>query len=238
MKRLLPVLVMVFGVFLGSAGESFALPKCKDSPTTLIEVMANWNNCKGVFTNKERGEIGGEFRNGALHGAGYITYLGIHFEGNFKDGNPIGWHNTSTPKEDDYEKGYDLWASKRYEEALRIWIPLANDGHAKSQYYLGFMFTYGNGVYKNYKTAVKWLTLSAENGYPPAFKELGYIYKKGGNGVLQDLSRAHMWYNMRVFVFDIGDSERSRLRNVMTNSEITEATNLARECVRKKYKGC
>ena len=32
MKRLLPVLI-VFGVFLGSAGESFALPKCEGSPT-------------------------------------------------------------------------------------------------------------------------------------------------------------------------------------------------------------
>ena len=28
MRKLLPVLMMVFGVFLGSAGESFALPEC------------------------------------------------------------------------------------------------------------------------------------------------------------------------------------------------------------------
>ena len=33
MRKLLPVLVMVIGVFLGSAGESSALPKCKGSPT-------------------------------------------------------------------------------------------------------------------------------------------------------------------------------------------------------------
>ncbi len=32
MKRLLPVL-MVFGMFLGSAGGSFALPECERSPT-------------------------------------------------------------------------------------------------------------------------------------------------------------------------------------------------------------
>ena len=147
MKRLQPVL-MVFGVFLGSAEESFALPECEDSPTTLSEVMESWNNCKGVFTNKELGEMGGDFRNGKLHGAGYITYFGMHFEGKFKDRNTIGWTNTSTPKEDDYENGYELWASKKYEEALRIWILLAKDGHAKSQYYLGFMFTYGSGVYK------------------------------------------------------------------------------------------
>ena len=33
MKQRLLFVLMVFGVFLGSAGESFALPKCEGSPT-------------------------------------------------------------------------------------------------------------------------------------------------------------------------------------------------------------
>ena len=62
----------------------------------------------------------------------------------------------------------------------------------------GLSMIYGFYVYlwkrclQNYKTAVKWLTLSAEGGFPLAFKELGYIYEKGGNGILQDFARAHM----------------------------------------------
>ena len=38
MKKLLPIL-MVFGVFLGSAGEGFALPECKGSPMDTTEPM-------------------------------------------------------------------------------------------------------------------------------------------------------------------------------------------------------
>ena len=46
MKRLLPVL-MVFGVFLGSAGESFALPQCErgstlhDDSTCLLKTQTS-----------------------------------------------------------------------------------------------------------------------------------------------------------------------------------------------------
>ncbi len=42
-RKLLPVL-MVFGVFLGSAGESFALPKCHGSYT-------GGNNCNAGANN-------------------------------------------------------------------------------------------------------------------------------------------------------------------------------------------
>ena len=44
MKRLLPVLV-VFGVFLGSAGGSFALPECPEHTDSY------WDNCFGTYTN-------------------------------------------------------------------------------------------------------------------------------------------------------------------------------------------
>ncbi len=44
MKRLLPVL-MVFGVLLGRAGESFVLPRCSE------DIGAYWDNCFGIYTN-------------------------------------------------------------------------------------------------------------------------------------------------------------------------------------------
>ena len=44
MKRLLPIL-MVFGVFLGSAGVSFALSRCPE------DTSAYWDNCFGTYTN-------------------------------------------------------------------------------------------------------------------------------------------------------------------------------------------
>jgi hypothetical protein len=51
MKRLLPVL-MGFGVLLGSAGVSFALPECNGSPRIISDYkeVTSWNNCDGAVT--------------------------------------------------------------------------------------------------------------------------------------------------------------------------------------------
>ena len=57
------------------------------------------------------------------------------------------------------------------------------------------MYSDGDGVLKDYKEAVKWLRLSAEQGNADAQNGLGVMYKKG-NGVLQDNLTAHMWYNI------------------------------------------
>ena len=69
MKRLLPVL-MVFGVFLGSAGESFALPECPGSPSKVSSVMENWDNCVGEELNYAGSLYRGEWKSGKWHGKG------------------------------------------------------------------------------------------------------------------------------------------------------------------------
>ena len=60
-----------------------------------------------------------------------------------------------------------------------------------------------------------------------------------GKGVLQDYVYAHMWGNIAA---SNGDENGSKLRDFaaekMTSSQIEKAEQLARECIRKKYKGC
>ena len=58
-------------------------------------------------------------------------------------------------------------------------------------------------------------------------------------GVLKDYVYAHMWGNIAV---SIGGKDKGKVRDFvekkMTPTQIAEAQKLARECVRKKYKGC
>ena len=57
------------------------------------------------------------------------------------------------------------------------------------------MYEKGQGVPQDYKTALKWYTLAAEQGNATAQTSLGFTYGLG-QGVLQDYVYAHMWGNI------------------------------------------
>jgi len=97
----------------------------------------------------------------------------------------------------------------------------------------------GQGVPQDYKTAVKWYRLTAEQGVATAQGNLGLMYEKG-QGVIQDYVRAHMWYNIAASSGDGKNASKNRdiVAGRMTPARIEDAQKLARECVRKKYKGC
>jgi TPR repeat protein len=85
---------------------------------------------------------------------------------------------------------------------------------------------------------VKWYRLAAEQGHADAQNNLGWMYGNG-TGVIQDNVYAHMWFNIAA---SSGDEDASKNRDSvakrMTPADISTAQKLARECVRKKYKGC
>ena len=56
----------------------------------------------------------------------------------------------------DFQKGLTAAQSGDFATALREWKPLAKQGNASAQYFLGLMYEDGKGVPKNNKTAVKW----------------------------------------------------------------------------------
>ena len=71
-----------------------------------------------------------------------------------------------------------------------------------------------------------------------AQSNLGVMYGNG-QGVLQDYVRSHMWFNIAA---SSGDEDAVKNRDIvakrLTPADISAAQKLARECVRKKYKGC
>ena len=91
------------------------------------------------------------------------------------------------------------------------------------------MYDNGEGVPQDYKEAVKWYRLSAEQGDASAQYNLGLMYSNG-QGVPQDYVSAHMWFNL------CGSSELIRpgcvnKRNIvekkMTPQQIEKAQEMA-----------
>jgi TPR repeat protein len=139
----------------------------------------------------------------------------------------------------DWKKGLTAYFSGDYATALREWTPLAEQGYAGPQLGLGTMYSKGQGVLQDYKTAVKWYRLGAEQGDAGAQHVLGEMYYNG-TGVLKDYVRAHMWYNIAASSGKSKNASKNRdnIAKRMNSNQIETAQKLARECVRKKYKGC
>ena len=142
------------------------------------------------------------------------------------------------PASADFQKGFDAYERGDYATALREFRPLAEQGNASAQNNLGVMYEKGQGVSQNDKTAVKWYRFAAEQGFAIAQYNLGLMYHKG-QGVPQNYVRAHMWYNLAT---SQGDKDATENRDIvakkMTPADVSKAKDLARECVKKNYKGC
>ena len=90
----------------------------------------------------------------------------------------------------------------------------------------------------DFATALKEWKPLAEQGDASAQGNLGVMYAFG-NGVIKDYVYAHMWGNIASMNGnDLGALLRDDFAEKMTSSQIEEAQRLARECVKKNYKGC
>ncbi len=92
-----------------------------------------------------------------------------------------------------YDEGFSAHENGDYITAMREFRPLANEGNAWAQFYMGRMYDNGHGVPQDDKEAVKWYTLSAKQGNSWAQNNLASKYGKG-NGVEQSFPEAFKWF--------------------------------------------
>ena len=143
-----------------------------------------------------------------------------------------------TAQAQDLTKGIEAYHAGDYATALQEWKPLAEQGDAAAQLFLGFMHDYGEGVPQNFKAAVKWYRKAAEQGDADAQYNLGFMYEFG-KGVIQDKVLAHMWYNIGTANGDeLSAKYRDEIAKDMSREAIEKAQAMARECLASDYKNC
>ncbi len=102
---------------------------------------------------------------------------------------------SSVVRADGIEDAVEAYQKGNYAQVLELLRPLAAQGIATAQNYLGWMYDEGKGVTQDYQEAAKWYRLAAEQGYAAAQNNIGFIYHMG-KGVTQDYQEAVKWYRL------------------------------------------
>ena len=93
----------------------------------------------------------------------------------------------------DLDGGLTSYQRGDYATALQEWRPLAEQGDALAQQYLGNMYATGRGVLENDAEAVKWYGKAAAQGHASAQFSLGLMYFNG-EGVTENDAEAVKWF--------------------------------------------
>jgi len=135
-----------------------------------------------------------------------------------------------------YDNGYGVTQDDK--EAANWYRKAAEQGYAAAQFNLAVMYDKGRGVTQDDAEAANWTRKAAEQGHASAQVNLGKMYDLG-QGALLDTVYAHMWWNIAA---SSGNASAKKNRDIaekkMTAAQLAEAQKLARECVKKEYKGC
>jgi TPR repeat protein len=93
----------------------------------------------------------------------------------------------------DLSEGTQAYDRGDYMTAMNELHPLAEQGLAPAQFYLGLMYENGQGVPQDYQEAAQWYLKAAKQGHDRAQNNLGKLHEEG-LGVEQDHIIAVQWY--------------------------------------------
>lgn len=88
---------------------------------------------------------------------------------------------------------YVLFDRADYQTALSIWKPLAEQGDAQAQNYVGEIYERGLGVEPDFAQAAHWYNQAAKKGFSAAQVNLGQLHEQG-LGVERSMDTALEWY--------------------------------------------
>lgn len=88
---------------------------------------------------------------------------------------------------------YVAYDRATFASALKVWMPLAEQGDADAQNKIGEIYERGLGDAPEYELAAIWYRKAAEQGLSRAQISLGFLYEKG-LGVKKDPEAALSWY--------------------------------------------
>ena len=92
-----------------------------------------------------------------------------------------------------YEEGVEAYDRKDYATALKLWLPLAEQGSATAQFNIAVLYEKGLGVAQDMSEAARWYRKAAEQGDIKAQYDVGRLYETG-SGVAKDVDEARRWF--------------------------------------------
>jgi hypothetical protein len=92
-----------------------------------------------------------------------------------------------------YDAGVSAYRKGDFAAAIREFKPLAYQGRAAAQFYVGLMYYNGQGMKQDHTQAAVWFRKAAGRGHTQAQRYLGIMYLYG-QGVAQDYGQAADWY--------------------------------------------
>jgi uncharacterized protein len=134
----------------------------------------------------------------------------------------------------DFKAGMDAYTRADYATALREWRPLAEQGDANAQYYIGVLYDFRKGVPQDFSLAREWYEKAAAKGHAGAQNNLGGLYEFG-HGVPQNDVLAYMWYSLAAAHSTDDEWQGLAAENLeeiadhMTSSQIADAKKRAQE---------
>jgi len=106
------------------------------------------------------------------------------------------------------------------------------------EFYLGVIYSKGEGVLQNYEQSAKWFRISASSDDTTSQYNLALMYVKG-KGVPKNLLLAHMWSNIASSSGEIQASElRDDIESKMSPEQIKDAQSLAVKCKSSSFLEC
>jgi TPR repeat protein len=140
----------------------------------------------------------------AQHELGNIYYFGLGISADenaavpwYKKASDAGDQNSKKLLNsifiDDYKKGLKLYKSKKFTEALQVWLPIAKNGHHDALGYIGDIYRLGKLGKIDYSEAAKWYKLAADqDGAYEAYRLALLI--KDGKGVPKNTRKAYKYF--------------------------------------------
>ncbi|MBN4080419.1 sel1 repeat family protein [Beggiatoa alba] len=100
----------------------------------------------------------------------------------------------STPLQD----GFDAYLAGRYEQALRLWLPLAqndepSEDNTDAMFNIGLLYMHGKGVKQDSKMAKQWFKRAAFYGSADAAYNLGTLYMSRKFGFPSKKDALYWW---------------------------------------------
>ncbi len=128
-----------------------------------------------------------------------------------------------------YEAGKEAYSDGDFVLALKHFQVLADNGHNRAIFFIGFMYETGRGVTRNLKIAHEHYLQAAAGREVRAMNSMGYFYDKG-IVVDPDPLKAHMWYNLAAAA---GHTDAAVSRDVLTDqltqNQVAMAQKMAKE---------